>query len=368
MNSRAELSISRRQLLQGSAVLVTSQCLSASLLGAAERLRLRKPLRLGLDSYAVRSMGWKAARIIDFAASLQCDSLFITNLGVFEQLSESHLAAVKAHADRLNIQLYLGIWSICPTSVRFKDTWGTADEHLALGIRVAVALGSPVVRVVLGSREDRLTPGGIDARIADLVQVLKRGRSRAVDAGVKIAVENHSGDMHSLELVRLIEEAGPDFVGANIDSGNAVVAMEDPLENLENLGRYAIVTSLRDSAAWKTDRGAMFQWIAMGDGQVDWHAYFSLFAELCPETPVNIETISGENRGIPFETEAFMKSWPHGRPKGFDRFVAFVERGSHRAEHQRPEGIDRAVADREYQRSEIERSIAYCRRLGLGVR
>ena len=61
----------------------------------------------------------------------------------------------------------VGSWSICPTSVRFKPKWGTAEEHLRTGIRVAKALGSPVFRVVLGGAEDRKTPGGIQARIDD---------------------------------------------------------------------------------------------------------------------------------------------------------------------------------------------------------
>ncbi|MEX0670190.1 MAG: hypothetical protein WD060_07025 [Pirellulales bacterium] len=46
-------------------------------------------------------------------------------------------------------------------------------EHLALGIRMAKALGSPAFRVILGNAADRLTPGGIDARIADTVKVLR---------------------------------------------------------------------------------------------------------------------------------------------------------------------------------------------------
>ena len=51
--------------------------------------------------------------------------------------------------------------------------------------------------------------------------MLKHGRSRALDAGVKIAIENHAGDMQSWELVQLIESAGKDYVGANLDMGNA---------------------------------------------------------------------------------------------------------------------------------------------------
>jgi hypothetical protein len=88
----------------------------------------------------------------------------------------------------------LGSWSICPTSQTFKPDWGTAEEHLALGIRMARAIGSKAFRVILGNQADRLTPGGIEARIADTVAVLKAARTRAIDAGVDgIYCSNHGG-------------------------------------------------------------------------------------------------------------------------------------------------------------------------------
>ena len=68
------------------------------------------------------------------------------------------------------------------------------------------------------------------------MKVLKSCRSRALDAGVKVAVENHAGDMQARELVTLIEAAGKDFVGAVVDSGNATWTLEEPLGNLEILG------------------------------------------------------------------------------------------------------------------------------------
>ena len=76
-------------------------------------------------------------------------------------------------------------------------------------------------------------------------------------------MENHAGDLHSLELVRLIEDAGKDFVGANMDSGNAVWTLEDPIENLKNLGPYAVTTSLRDTAVWNSENGVTAQWTAV---------------------------------------------------------------------------------------------------------
>ena len=196
-------------------------------------------------------MGWKAPQLIDYSASLGCTSLFISDLDAFESLDDAALTTIRRQADGKGLQIHLGTWSVCPTSKAFKPNRGTADEHLALGIRAAKALGSPVIRVVLGTWEDRLTDGGINKHIESLLTVCRGQRSRAVDAGVKIAIENHAGDMHSTELARLVEAAGTDFVGVNFDSGNALWTLEDPLDALGNLGRYTVTTSLRDRRCGK---------------------------------------------------------------------------------------------------------------------
>jgi len=330
-------------------------------------LNAQKRLRLGIDNFAVRAMGWKADELVDYAAKLKCDCLFITDLYAFKNFSAPYLKDVRQHADDKGIKLYVGSWSICPTSTRFKDEWGTADEHLALGIKVSKALGSPAFRVILGTRADRLTPGGIDARIDDTVKVLKRGKTRAKDAGIKVAMENHAGDMHSLELVRLIEDAGRDWVGANLDSGNAVWTLEDPFGNLKNLAPYALTTSLRDTMMWPTENGFGGQWTAMGDGLVDWKQYFEHFTRVCPKTPVCIENISGFNFELKTKQENYWKNWPKGKPKGYEKFRAFAKRGKMRAAWKAPEGVDRKKAQQGYQRNDLEKSIAYCQKLGLGL-
>ncbi len=337
--------------------------LSGSLYAAP---RPTQRLRLGIDNFAVRAMNWHARQLIDYAAGLQVDSLFITDLASLGSLREEDLVEVREYAAEKGVRLYVGTWSICPTSTTFRDDWGTAREHLELAIRVAHAVGSPVIRVVLGSWRDRLTEGGIDARIKDTVDVLRQAKPVAMESGVKVAVENHAGDLHSLELVRLVEEAGPDFVGVNLDSGNAVWTLEDPLLNLENLGRYTLTTSLRDAVVWPSENGFTAQWTAMGEGTVDWNVYFQRFGQLCPDAPVHIETISGFNHEMAVHGDEFWKAWPGGKPAGYEAFVKYAKRGQPRASWQPPEGVDRDEASRTYQRQELERSLKYCRRLGLG--
>jgi len=322
---------------------------------------------LGLDNFAVRGMAWKAAQLIDYAASINADSLFITDLDAFESFDAPYLAGVKAHAREKGVQLHVGTWSICPTSKAFKPNWGTAQEHLALAIRVAHGVGSPVIRAVLGTWEDRLTDGGIKRHIAETVTVCRACRSQAIDAGVKIAIENHAGDMYSSEVVQLVEAAGKDYVGVNLDSGNALWTLEDPLASLEVLGPLTVTTSLRDSAVWRTPHGASVQWTAMGEGDIDLVAYFARFKRLCPGVPVHIETISGFAREFPYLNPEFWKAWPDMPASSFARFVAIAERGKPRSPWEPPAGIDRTKAEQDYQKGELERSLSYCRKnLGLG--
>src|SRR5207249_10502185 len=197
------------------------------------------------------------------------------DLDVYESHGEPYLRELRARADDLGIDVQAGMLSVCPGSRMFSNRHGTAEEQLKLTIRIARVLGSSVARCVLGHVADRKSNGGIEARIAETVKVLKNVRSFALDSGVKIAVENHAGDMQAWELLTLIEEAGREFVGATMDSGNASWALEDPLHNLELLGPYAVSTGIRDSAAWETEEGAMLQWTAMGEGIVDWKRYFA---------------------------------------------------------------------------------------------
>jgi len=346
---------------------------AASLTAAARPLTAaataaRPKLALGIDNFAVRAMGWKAPDLIAYAASIQCDTLLISDLDAFERLDDAALHEVRRQADAAGIRLYLGSWSICPTSRTFRSNHGTAEEHLRLGLRAARALGSPVFRVVLGNMEDRKTEGGIRARIADTITVLKACRRDALDAGVKVAVENHAGDMHSWELRELIETAGTDFVGANFDSGNAAWTLEDPLDALETLGPVTICSSLRDSMIWETPEGAAVQWTAAGDGLIDWRRLADRWAQLCPAVPIMIETISGAQRQFPHRQPDFWQFYDR-RPEKLARFEALARRGRPLAPFVAPTGPEGRSATQEFQKSEIEKSIAYLRReIGLGLR
>ena len=94
-------------------------------------------------------------------------------------LDRAHLERVRAHADTLDLDIEIGMLSICPTSGIFDPSQGTAEEQLGRVIDAAVICRSPLVRCVLGNTFDRRMPGGIERHI----EAAAEGASHQFDRG-----------------------------------------------------------------------------------------------------------------------------------------------------------------------------------------
>ena len=363
MNDDGQL-VSRRGFVASMAAMGT-----AFLTGSTSGHDTSKPgkLRLGFDNFSVRAFDWKAPRLIEYAASLKVDVLLLSDLDVYESLEESYLKRIRDQAEQAGIAIQVGTGSICPTSQAYdRRKWGPAVDHARLLLRTARLLGSPVARCYLGSRRDREGEGGIYRHIDEMVKVLKAVRNEAEDANMKIAVENHAGDMQAWELVDLIEAAGTSHVGATLDPGNAAYTIEDPMVNLELLGPYTVTTGIRDTMAWETESGFQAMWTNMGQGLTDWPAYVRRFQEVCPSDSFVLEIISYKwSREIPYLKPEFWRAFPRARAHEFARFVAFAKRGhNYQLPAGRPAGPETAQ-----QKFDLEESIRYCRDvLGIGVK
>ena len=322
-------------------------------------------LKLGFDNYSIRALKWKAPQLLAYAASLKLDTVLFSDLDVYEHLTDDYLHGIRSMAEDLGIEIQAGTGGICKTSGFWNGKWGPPEKLLQTTIRVAKILRSPVARCYLGWIGDRKPKVGLWPRIAEVIRTCRSQRSFAKDSGVRIAVENHAGDMQSTELVCLIEEAGRDYVGATMDTGNAVWALEDPIETLKNLAPYAVSTGIRDSAVWEIPNGAAFEWVAMGDGVVDWKEYFTLYQKLCPKTPVQLEIITGDARKLEVLKRGYFALWPDASASGLSRYLAMASRGKPKKPYVTPKGL---AAEQKWQLSQLERSLRYCRKLGLGLK
>jgi hypothetical protein len=175
--------------------------------------------------------------------------------------------------------------------------------------------------------------------------------------------------MQSRELLRLVEEAGPEFVGVNFDSGNACWTLEDPVAALDRLAPHVVTTSLRDTMLWETPGGVTAQWTALGEGCMDLGGFFDLFEQRCPGVTVHIETISGFARAFPCFDREFWRAYPDARAEDFAGLLALAKQGRPLEPYRPPAAGDKAATERRYQLDELARSIRHCRDvLGLGLR
>jgi len=315
-------------------------------------------VKLGIDVFSIRSQGWSPFQYMDYCARWKADVCFFSETRFLGGLEQEHLKKVKAHAGGVGLKIETGMRSICPTSKAFDPKLGTAEEQLAQMIRVAVALGSPVVRCFLGTMADRAGEPGIEGHIANTVKVIKAVRSRAVDANVKIAIENHAGDMQARELKTLIEEAGSDVAGVCIDSGNPLWAIEDPHLTLEMLHPYVVASGIRDTALWRVPEGVAVRWVRMGEGNVAIDEYVKKFARLCPGRTLSLEIIVTPPRIFAVLDPKFWEPYRKMPAWEFSRFLALAERGKPLEEPPVPK--EQAV---EKERLDLEVSIRYTKDL-----
>ena len=151
------------------------------------------------------------------------------------------------------------------------------------------------MRCVLGGDPERPQ---IEMHIDNMIKAVRGMRTRILDSGIKLAVENHGGDLQAREMKMMIEAVGTDVMGVCLDSGNPVWMLEDPHMTLEMLIPYAETCHVRDSAVWKVPEGIAVRWVNMGDGNVDIDGWIRKFIQAKPGMPIIFENLVSANPRI----------------------------------------------------------------------
>lgn len=144
-----------------------------------------------------------------------------------------------------------------------------AFDDMVAQIPNARLIGADVMRVVASSLMFRFEPHG--PQIDILVEWFKEAVKVAEEYDVKLAVENHI-DYTSDECVELLERVGSPYLGLNLDTGNFLRLLDDPVEGTRKLARRVYATHIKDL---KPVRGVnatewyFFSSTPVGDGLVD---------------------------------------------------------------------------------------------------
>jgi len=314
--------MTRRTILAAGAAALANSAMSAA--GDAHKVKF------GLDLFSLRSQGWTPFQYLDFAGKWGIQVVHFSEVRFLGGLEEQNLKAVRAHAEKLDIEVEIGMLSICPTSTIFDKSKGTAEEQLTRMAAAATTVGSRIVRCVLGTAADRSSSVPLEQNIENTVHVLHNVRSRFLDAGLKVAIENHAGDMQAREVKMLIEEAGKDFVGSCLDSGNPLWTIEDPHLTLDTLAPHVLTSHVRDTAVWNTPQGAGVAWTRMGEGNIGIEDYIREFAARCPGRPLSLEIIVTGPRYFNWRDPKFWDAYRKDPAWEFARFLALADKGKPR--------------------------------------
>jgi len=328
---------------------------------------------LGLNTYCLRAFRWNDEQLLDYTASLKLDAVFLQDSLDPRAMDPSHWPEVRDQAAKLGLHLETGGGGILPkTAADFDPVVATLRKN----IQRAKSMGSPIVRcVTAGDRSGILLP--VERHIETIVKVLRAVKPQVVEANLKIAIEIHK-DLQAWEHKILIDEAGRDFVGTYLDTGNPVFVMEDPMTTVETLGSYALTFHLRDSVVYEHKRGIAVQWVPLGEGNIDFPALVAKLRGLAPNVHAYVKPITGRPPTIlPVYDEKFWTIYPKARAHELSRFLALAKSG---APYERPmviEDVPGAPAPPEpyraalqyQQKAHMEISVDYAKKkLDLGVR
>ncbi len=327
----------------------------AAALFQAGRANAAGNVKFGLDLFSVRSQGWTPFQSLDYCAKWNIKVVHFSELRFIGSLEPENLKRVRAHAAEKGVEVELGMRSICPTSTLFDPKQGTAEEQITKAATAATLVGSKIVRCFLGSSADRAGKIPLEQNIENTVKVLRNVKSRIVDAGLKVAIENHAGDMQARELKGLIEAAGPDFVGACLDSGNPLWAIEDPHLTLETLAPYVLTSHVRDTSLWNTPQGIAVAWTRMGEGNIGIEDYVRKYAEKCPGRALSLEIIVTGPRYYNYRDPKFWEPYRTTPAWEFSRFLALAEKGTPKEAPPRLTGEAAQAKERE----DLEKSIQW---------
>jgi len=330
-------------------------------------------MRLGYNTYCLRSLNLRDEQLLDFAVEHQLDAVFLQDLKDPRAMDPAHWADLRARTKELGLHVETGGGTVVP---RENEDRGQKLASLRTHIRRAAAIGSPIVRCLVASMRSTLPPGPVEQHIETMVSMLREVRSEVLDAGLKLAIEVHK-DLQAWEFKMLLDEVGTDFVGIYLDTGNPVFVLEHPMTTVETLGPYALTFHLRDSVVYEHPRGVAVHWVPLGEGVVDFHEIIAKARELCPDVCVYAKPITGRPAQVlPYLEQDFWKTFPKARSRDLARFLSLAKKG---VPYDKPivneDLLGRKLPDylipaiQRQQRDHMERSLRYAKeQLGLGVR
>lgn len=183
---------------------------------------------------------------------------------------------------------YTSLESIRRTGgIRPDGTWpanlASARENAHLAHRLGIRLVSLHAGFLPHDRRDPLRPTMLD-RLRQIADIF-------ANRGISVALE--TGQETAATLVEMLDDLAHPNVGVNFDPANMILyAMGDPVEALRLLASRVTQIHLKDARTSKTP-GTWGEEVPVGDGAVDWPAFFRVVDHMLPDVDLVVEREAG---------------------------------------------------------------------------
>ncbi len=261
-------------------------------------------MRVGVDTFTLHPLKLNPFGQLDLIQSMGLEGAQFGGLrSLSPTLDAGELRAVRERADGLGLYSQVSLSCTCNPFIAGLDP---EAHRKAVGAEIALA-------AACGWHELHSSLGGGDERYLHAVPWTEHlaASTRFIRAlgpvlrqhGSRINLETH-GDTTTAELVRLVEDAGPDIAGICLDTANVLCHGEDPVLAARRAAPYTHLTHVKDAVAFFTDRGIRRQTLPPGRGAIDWRAVLPALAEYAPNLPLSIE----DHKWL-FQFPCFEKRW-----------------------------------------------------------
>jgi len=269
---------------------------------------------LGLHSYSfhLHGMGqcwgdfehtWEGVmdiyQLMAFAVEYGLDGLHITAADCLSTKSEE-LKKIRAAAESKGLYLE---YNFSMDEAYDKRLTNTVEE----GITIAHTLGARIAKVSMDLKRPRPISASrfhpiVRDQLENVVELLTDAAPMAQKKDVRVAVENHT-DAFSEEVLWVLDRVNHPYVGACVDTVNAIHVTEDPIVAISNLAPRAFTNHFRDNRIIIQHDGVRFTGSAVGDGDLDMKRAYEIIRDTSTMNQINIELDMDANSSDPVEAQ-----------------------------------------------------------------
>lgn len=276
---------------------------------------------------------------LDHTVELGLDGIFFrTVLDMSPDLDPGLLREIRSRADELDLYLETGLGKVNPyASPETPELRRIGDGDIVAGytrmISACAAIGCDELWVGTANykkeytgrlaydrfRTDVTWPEQLEA-IARLLDTLA---PIALDHGVHLNLETHE-EITSFEIVRLVEQTGPDVLGVVFDTGNVLQRLEHPIWAARRVAPYVRQTHLKDAAVLPLPGGYGYQMRPCGQGVIDFGSLVPIVLAANPSINLTLENDEPRPAGQPAMTMLIETDHPgfrHAHPDVTDEEV-----------------------------------------------